>query len=248
MKIVSLAPSNTEILFALGLGDSICGVTVYCDYPKEAKNKPIVGSWINPNIAEIKTIKPDLVLTSTIVQEKVATALAEASLPVLHVNPKTLEGIYQSIVAIGRATNKDRSAQKLVQEMQRKAQKHRVVAKGKRPKVYIEEWHRPPYASGNWVPELVNAAGGRYDLVKPGQLSREVTTDEILTYNPDIIILSICGFGDILGPDLVKKRQDWTPINAIKNQTVFTIDDTILNRPGPRIVNAIPYLRTLFYR
>lgn len=247
MKIVSLAPSNTEILFALGLQSHIVGVTAYCDFPKAAKTKLQVGSWINPKADEIKKLQPDIVITSTIVQEKIAQNLRELGLPILHVNPTTLASIYESIVIIGEATGKKQAAQHLITKIKSAITFARIVQNKKiKPKVYIEEWHRPPFVSGNWVPELVALAGGRYDLIKAGQLSREVTTGEVAVYDPDVMILSICGFGKNVSKDLITKRKGWEHLAAVKNKNVFVINDTYLNRPGPRIYQAVARLQQYF--
>lgn len=244
MRIISLAPSNTEILYALGLADSIIGVSAFCDYPIKVKQKPIVGSFIAVNSQKLTSFKPDLVLTSTIVQENLAQTLKAHKLPVVHVNPTTLDGIYESIDIIGAATNTKRKAAKITATMKKQIEQSRMPKKSQNaPRVYIEEWHRPPYISGNWVPELVHLAGGSYALITSGVLSREVTTAEIIAYNPQVIILSICGFGEKVDKDMVKQRAGWEKLDAVKNKRVYVIDDTYLNRPGPRIYKAIPLLK-----
>jgi iron complex transport system substrate-binding protein len=114
-----------------------------------------------------------------------------------------------------------------------------------RPKVYVEEWHRPPTVSGNWVPELVNIAGGQ-SLIGKGIVSRQVDLNEIVGWNPDIIILSWCGFGMKANVNEVKMREGWQYINAIKNDKVFVMDDSLLNRPGPRLADgALLLARTI---
>lgn len=242
MRIVSLAPSNTEILFALGLQKDIVAVTCYCDFPKAVRAKPQVGSWINPKVDEIKKLQPDLILTSTIVQQKLARNLCSLGLPLVHLNPTTIKGIYESIAVIGTATSNTSKAKMLIDSLRQKLDQP-TSPYNRKPKVYIEEWHQPPFVSGNWVPELVELAGGRYDLMRPGQLSRAVTVNEITAYDPDIMVLSICGFGKNVSKDIITKRKDWENLTAVKNGNVFTINDTYLNRPGPRIYQAVTLLR-----
>ncbi len=242
MRVISLAPSNTEILCALGLAHDIIATTIYCDYPKSMVKKPKVGSWIAIKQDYVASLKPDLIVTATVVQEKIAERLQQSKLPVLHLDPRTIDGIYRSILAIGQATGTEAKATQLIASMKDELENHKNKLP-KRQRVYIEEWHRPPFASGNWVPELVFYAGGQYGLVSPGILSRTVTTKEVQQYDPQVIFLSICGFHDKLPTDIVRRRKGWENLSAVKHNQVYVLDDTVLNRPGPRIVNAVSTLR-----
>ncbi|MBI4452883.1 ABC transporter substrate-binding protein, partial [Candidatus Woesearchaeota archaeon] len=104
-----------------------------------------------------------------------------------------------------------------------------------KPRVYIEEWHKPPTVSGNWVPSLVKTAGGDYSLIRGGVHSKEITTGQIQKYDPEIIIISICGMADKAPKEWVTKREGWQNLGAVKNGKVFVFDDSLLNRPGPRL-------------
>ena len=114
MRIVSLAPSNTEILFAIGAGDQIIARTAYCDYPPVAKAIPKIGDWVNPDIDVIKKLEPDLILTSTIVQEKLAERMKKLKLPVYHLDPKKLSDVIASIERIGELVDKTMEARTLL--------------------------------------------------------------------------------------------------------------------------------------
>jgi iron complex transport system substrate-binding protein len=117
-----------------------------------------------------------------------------------------------------------------------------VKAKAKhlqgRPRVYVEEWHQPPMASGNWVPEIVRAAGGEPFPILPGALSREVTLDEVARFGPALIVISWCGAGSLADKNLLLQRGGWDALSAVQQGSVRVIDDSLLNRPGPRLVEG----------
>ena len=238
MRIVSLAPSNTEILFALGAEKEIIARTAFCDYPEAAKGiKKTVDS---SDIEEIRKLDADLILTSTM-QDKLANELEESGLPVAHLSPHSLKGIFNAINEIGDLTGKTDEAIKLVGWMSSELEKIKSTPVEKK-RLYIECWDDPPMVSGDWVPEIAEIAGAHYPL-KAGRPSREMSAEEIQEYDPEIIILSICG--KKVDKDIVQKRAGWENLSAVKNKKVHVMDDSLLNRPGPRVVQACAILNQL---
>ncbi|KHO45402.1 MAG: iron complex transport system substrate-binding protein [archaeon GW2011_AR3] len=238
MKIVSLAPSNTEILFALGMGKYIEAVTRFCDYPDDAKFKKKVGGWLDIRTEIVEKARPDLVFTSNYLQSEIVERLHKAKLKVIHVDPRSLDEVYESILTIGDAVGKSERAAGLVDEMKRRlnsiAEKSR---KRQKLRVYCEEWHKPPTVSGNWVPELLEISGAVSYCAK-GKKSYEVEVDQIAKFNPHLAIISWCGFGRRMDLKKVAMRPLWNKIPAFKNNRIFAIDDSFLNRPGPRLVEG----------
>lgn len=239
MRIISLSPSATEILFTIGMGTNIIANTIYCDYPLEAKLIPKVGSFIRIEIEKIRQMKPDIIFTSSIVQFKIFQELKAADLPVCHTDPRSLDGIYTSILEIGTAVNEIEKARQVISAMKIKEKELRSLNHKKHPKIYIEEWFNPPMISGNWVPDIVELAGGQYGIVKSGELSRTVTLDEVMSYDPDIILSSYCGFGKKSNPNHLLNRPGWKNLRAVLENHLFNLDETILNRPGPRILQSV---------
>lgn len=235
-RIVSLAPSNTEILYALGAADKLAACTRYCDFPEEAKKKPRIGGWLDINEELVKKYSPDLLLTSTFVQSKITQKYKKSKMNIVALMPTTLNGVFDSILKIGRLVDKEDKAVKLTKTMKEKFNEIKAKPNSKnRPRVYIEEWHNPPTVSGNWVPSLVKIAGGKYDLIRAGMHSREVTTGQMQSYDPEIIIISICGMADKAPKEWITKRKGWGNLRAVKNNSVYVFDDSWLNRPGPRL-------------
>ncbi|HLG24480.1 MAG TPA: cobalamin-binding protein [Candidatus Nanoarchaeia archaeon] len=240
-RIVSLAPSNTEIIYALGAEDKLVACTRYCDYPAQAKSKPRIGGWLDINDELVKSYNPDLILTSTFVQDKITERYRKNRMNIVALMPKTLDGVFESIVKIGELVEKQKEAKKLVESMKNGINEvgNKTKAVKIKPRVYIEEWHKPPTVSGNWVPDLVKAAGGNYRLIKSGEYSKEVTTKQIQDYDPEIIVVSICGMCDKVPREWITKREGWQNLSAVKNEKVFVFDDSLLNRPGPRLVEGL---------
>ncbi len=255
-RIVSLAPSNTEIIYALGAQDRLVACTRYCDFPQEANKKPKIGGWLDINDELVKSYEPDLILTSTFVQNKITDRYKKSKMNIVAVMPTTLKGVFDSFIKIGRLVYKEKESLKLVNSMKNGIKKismkleKKFSAKGKfflYPRVYIEEWHKPPTVSGNWVPTLVKMAGGRYDLIKAGVHSRELTTEQIQKYDPEIIVISICGMADKVPKEWITKRKGWEKLSAVKNNNVYVFDDSWLNRPGPRLVVGVEKLAEVIH-
>ena len=235
MRIVSLAPSNTEILHEIGAGNQVVGTTALCDYPEEATDKPSVGGWTNPRVDRLEELEPDLVVASDDLQDGAVERVREAGFEVLQVKPHALEEVFQSIREIGERVQKEKEAEKLVENMKSKLEDLEMK---NYPRIYCEEWMNPPMVSVNWIPGLVREAGGEY-LIEEGERSRKFELKDLKDFDPEYIFMNVCGAGENLSTDEIKKRDGWENLTAVKNDNVYVIDDALLNRPGPRIVEGI---------
>ncbi len=233
MKIVSLAPSNTEIIYILGLQDCLEATTSICDYPEEAREKKSIGGWTSGiDFEKIREMEPDIVVTSDSLQNKAVKQLE--GLEVLHLTPQTLEEVYRSIEKMGESFSRDAKAEKVTEEMREGLEDIEVEGN---PRVYCEEWMDPPMASGNWIPGLVKRIGGEYFL-EEGERSREFDLEDLKKFDPEYIFLNVCGAGENIDTSEVLERPEWQDITAVKEGNVFAIDDALLNRPGPRLVEG----------
>jgi iron complex transport system substrate-binding protein len=187
------------------------------------------------------------VVTSTICQEAIRKKLEEAGIPLLHLDPRSLKGIRDSFLQLGRATGQEEAALRLVEkfEAERAALRDQNHPAAVRPRVYCEEWQKPPAVSGNWVPELIADAGADYFPLAPGQLSRKVSLGEIQAFDPEIVILSICGKGLEPDPDEALGRPGWEKLSAVRQGQVFTLDDSLFNCPGPRVFEGARVVQRL---
>ncbi|MBI2658036.1 cobalamin-binding protein [Candidatus Woesearchaeota archaeon] len=248
-RIVSLAPSNTEILYELKAEKNLVAVTRYCDFPDEAKRKPRIGGWLDINDELVKKFNPDLLLTSTFVQNKINDRYKKNKMNIVALMPTTLKGVFDSIEKIGKLVHKEDESFQLIHSMKNKFNEiqNKIKQSKNRPRVYIEEWHKPPTVSGNWVPSLVRMAGGKYGLIKAGVHSKEVTKKQMQKYDPEIIVISICGMADKVPKEWLTKRKGWENLSAVKNNKVYVFDDSWLNRPGPRLAIGLEKLAKVIH-
>lgn len=237
MRVASLSPAVTEILFVLGLQKRIVCTDQFSDFPEEAKKLPHLRDHQEISLEELLRQKPELVFTSTVLQEELFRKLKAADISCIHLDPRTIHALYESIRQVGMLLRADRAAEKLVLSMQQgfNAVKKKSALLPSRPRVYVEEWLQPPMVSGNWVPEVVRTAGCDPFPVAAGALSRAVTLEEVLAFDPDMIVISWCGAGAGADPSLLTGREGWANLRAVQERHVRVIDDSLLNRPGPRL-------------
>jgi iron complex transport system substrate-binding protein len=240
MRIASLSPAVTEILFNLGKAGQIVCRDQFSTFPESAKNIPVLNGHQNISIEDIHSYKPDLIFTSTLIQAKLAEELRTAGLEVVHQDPRTLDEVYSSIREIGVILDCERDALALDLQMRKGMNevKKRARMLSRKSRLYIEEWHDPPMVSGNWVPDVIRSAGGESFPFGRGEPSREVSLEEVQKFDPEMIVLSICGGGSLVDSSLVTRRPGWEDLNAVKNGNIRVIDDSLLNRPGPRLVEG----------
>ena len=232
---MSLAPSVTETLFALGLGDRVIGVTSYCDYPPEAAEKDKVGDTIRPNIEKIVALKPDLVVASTASQlAQFVSDLDKIGIPVYVSNPHNLEGAVFSIEMIGRMTGADDRAAELTNGMRARinALESRIAGTSQRPRVLFILGVEPLITIGgaSFINELISRAGGESIS---GHLAAEYpqySLETAVASRPEIIFLQASGAK-------LPERLKETP--AARAGRVFHVDDNLLLRPGPRIIDGL---------
>ncbi len=245
MKIASLSPAVTEILFGIERQKGIVCVDQFSDFPEAAKAIPRLKGHQNIDIEALRAHAPDVVFTSTVVQEKLAAHLKAEGFAVIHQDPRSVAEIYESIRSIGVLVDAVPRAEALIASMQQgfNDTKRKAGLLPRKAKMYVEEWHNPPMVSGNWVPEIVKLAGGislDVGIQTNGKnpLSRDVSLAEVIAFDPDVIVLSICGAGAATNKELLTGRAGWADLRAVRDNHLFVIDDSLLNRPGPRLTEG----------
>ncbi|HBT46273.1 MAG TPA: cobalamin-binding protein [Peptococcaceae bacterium] len=251
-RLVSLSPGNTEILFALGLGDKVVGVDDYSDYPPEAVEVPKVGGFSNPNVEKIMALEPDLVL-ATNMHEQAVRRLEEVGIPVAVVSPKSVEGVLGSIGWISKAAAAEEEAADLVDHLKERIQKVRSAVEGippeERPWVYYEVYYDPIMTAGprTFIGQLIELAGGRNIAYDAQTDYPEFSAEAIIERNPEVIIFPQWHGSESLTVEQVKSRPGWQQVRAVKNDRVFGVDADIMSRPGPRVVEALELLARLIH-
>jgi iron complex transport system substrate-binding protein len=236
-RIVSLAPSVTETLFALGLGDKVVGVTTYCDYPPEAKTRVSIGDTQRPSLEKIVALKPDLVIASTSSQlESFVRSLEEAKIPIYVSNPRNLEETLRSIQAMGDIAGAGQQALELTAALRGRIEKVRQrAADREKPKVFLLLGAEPLITVGGktFINDLITRAGGLSISADESSDYPQYSFETVITRRPEIIFLQA---GDDKLPDRLKQ----TPA-ALKGR-IYHLDDDLLLRPGPRIVDGLEQL------
>lgn len=252
MRLISLVPSVTEILFALELDEEIVGVTTFCDYPEAALKKDKIGSFSQPDLERILSLNPDMVFVTDLEQAILIEKLKQLGLNVYVCSPATIEEILIEIENIGEITGKISQAKRLVKEMRSKIQniegKVRFIPEDKKQKVFIEIWHEPLMTAGkgSFVDELIYLAGGiniAKDVYRPYSY---FSAEQVIKRNPDCIILGYMS-QDMTGIT-VATRIGWSDINAVKNKRIYNdIKTPLFLRPGPRIVEGLIQIHRRLY-
>jgi iron complex transport system substrate-binding protein len=244
-RIISLAPSTTEIAFALGLGRRVVAVDSFSDYPAETKDLPKIKTY-PLNLEQIVALKPDLVLAAGIQSPDDIKKLADLKLTVLVVGSMntTFDSVTADIALVGKATGTDAKAKTIADAMKQKvdAVKAKVANAQAKPRVYWElDATDPakPYAPGpgSFINDIITLAGGVNATANAKTPYAQVNAEAIIAANPDLIILSDAAYGTT--PESVKARGGWSAINAVKNNRIFPIDDNLVSRPGPRIADGL---------
>lgn len=247
-RFVSLAPANTEILFALGLGEQVVGVTTYCDYPPEAKKKEKVGDFANPNIEKIISLRPDLVLATSGIQGPVVERLDKAGVPVVVVDPKSVDALLEDLRRIGILAGRRAEAMRLIADMNKRvaAVRTKLATAESHPRVFYEVYSEPLMTVGalGVVNELITIAGGRNVAGDIRKDFPQFGLETLIQKDPEVYIAST---GSMATPDAISKRAGWQRLSAVRAGRVHVIDENILNRPGPRLVDGLEELARLIH-
>ncbi len=239
-RIVSLAPSNTEILFAIGAGDRVVADTESCDYPREAKLRPHVGGISAGDMERIQVALPDLVVCVGSINQRLITALRAAHIPTLAVQPRTTDDVFATMRLLGQATGQEDAAERLATDTKARIDRVRAVTAraANRPKTLIVYSSNPIYTSppDSFIHDLIGVAGGE-DIVKTPLSQNIVSPAVVIERAPEAIVCS---------PALserLKALPGWSVVPAVKNNRFFATTGTAeLTRPGPRLAEAVEQL------
>lgn len=247
-RIVVLSPAACEILYAIGAEDKIVARTDFCDYPEAALALPSAGGFDGKTLS-IETIisyKPDMVYGSKGMHDFLQESCSQFGIELFLSGASSIDEVYEEILAVGKITGCESGAEKVVSEMKTgfaKIQKKTAkISAKKRKSVYWETWNSPYMSIGavSFINELISVCGGRNIFADiKDQAYPMVSEESILARNPQVIILP---YGD---PLEVPGRNGWKYLSAVKNKKVFSVNDDIFSRPGPRILEAAESLSEL---
>ncbi|GIX47975.1 MAG: cobalamin-binding protein [Candidatus Tectimicrobiota bacterium] len=287
MRIVSLLPSSTEILCALGLAAQVVGISHECDYPPEITDRPrLTAPKINPHAdsrtidrdvralvreglsvyrldsERLRALQPDLIVTQdqcqvcAVTYDEVMAAARQvlgAHVQVLSLRPVLLQDIWDDIARVGEATGRQRQAAALLEGLfeRVKALVAQTMLIRQPPRVAMIEWIEPLMLAGNWMPELIQLAGGTDGLCRPGQHSPTVAWETLRQYAPEVLLIAPCGYSlaqTLAELPRLQRLPGWQALPAVRQGRVYAVDGhTYFNRPGPRIVDSLELLAGLVH-
>ena len=284
MKICSLLPSGTEILFALGLGDQLAGVSDLCDFPIEASSKRVVSrSKVDPSVLSSEEVEvailnllasgentydldqewlskesPDVILTQDLChvcevdagQVTGVVAGMEIQPQIVVLQPKTFEGVLDSILQVGNACDAETQATQVVSSLRDRVKfvQDRLAGNFQRPRVFSLEGINPLVLGGHWIPDMLSLAGGNQELYESGCSAKRLDWDEVQEYDPDKLFVDLCSSDlarNLREAPWLEEQNGWRDLTSVKNGEVYLIDHSFFSRPGPRIVDGLEILAEL---
>ncbi len=245
-RIVSLAPSLTEIVYAVQAQDALVGVTTFCDYPPEAVKKPKIGGMVNPSLEKILTLRPDLVLATTEGnRDETVQQLTTLGIPTYVVSPKSFAGVQESITRIGELVGREEAARRVVASLRERRDRVVEAARSRpRPSVLYLVWAEPVIVPGRdtLITDLIRTAGGTsISGDEPIQWPR-LSLEQVVAKAPEVIIAGTTHNVAYVEDALRRWREQKIVLPAFRSGRFHTIDGDLVHRPGPRIVDALEAL------
>lgn len=238
-RIVAMSPSITEILFALGAGDRIVGVSNYSDYPVAAKNIPTIGAYQSPDMEKVVSLAPDVVFSMGKIQDKSIQVLEQAGIPVVAVEPQNLQEVLQSIDIISQVIGEPEAGARMHQSLEKKWQDVRLAVADKPPvRVFLEVWDSPLLTVGkkSFINDLITQAGGSNVAAVRNVDYTNSDVENLYAYNPDAYL--------VINHNRTSRREvsaqpEMADLAAVRNGRIYQIDDDLVARPGPRCFTGL---------
>ena len=253
LKIISLAPSNTEILFAIGAGELVVGRDEVSDYPADVLALPAVGGFAGYNLEQIASLQPDLILAAEINSPELVKSIESLGLDIYYMaNPTDFDELFENINTIGRLVNREKQAEELVSALQVRLQRVLKTLEGAEttPKVFYEldasdpskPWSVGP---GTYHTTIIEMAKAENIAAKAETNYPQISLEEIIYQNPDYILLADALWG--VTPEQVAARPGWEAIKAVQQGNVLPFDANLLDRAGPRLVEGLETIARLLH-
>lgn len=251
IRVVSLSPSLTELVFQLGKGGCLVGRSTVCNYPEDAKKVPVVGNFGAPSMEKLITVKADLVLSSALKDRSLEKTIEGMGIKFLLLPTDSIEDYYIAVEKLGKLLDCEEAALKEITRIRNGLKGFREKAEkipfDKRPLVYLEIWDRPLMTVGNrsFINDFIDYAGGRNIANKEGKDYFSCSAEWVIVSNPDVVICPAMEKGRIAD---VLKRAGWASISAVKHHRIYTdLDDDLIYRLGPRMLEGISLIHKCIF-
>ncbi|PFA70426.1 cobalamin-binding protein [Bacillus sp. AFS015802] len=254
MRIISICPSNTEIIDYLGLTPQLAGVDDYSDYPEEVNSLPRLGPDLSIDMDKLQSLKPDLVLSSLSVpgMEKNIEELEKRDIPHITLNPQSFTDIADDLLTVGRACGIEGHAIGRQREFMDTVNRLKDIGAkvSNPPSLYWEWWPKPVFTPGkiNWLTELSEMTGARNIFRDVELASVQTDWEDVVKRNPDYICLAWVGVQqDRVKPEIVKKRPGWNALDAVQKDRIFVLEEALYCRPSPLLLKGAVKLAGLLH-
>ncbi len=243
-RIVSLAPSITEILFAIGLDEEIVGVTDFCNYPPAALQKPKVA-YSQPNLEVLIGLEPELVLAPhSFIRADLLSKLDQLKIPAFILESQSVEGIFSHIQLLGRMVGRPKEANEQVAVLRKQVGDLTKSVEGRKKPTMLYVLNSEPLITvgpGSFIHSLIELAGGRNAAERAKAPYPRLTMEEVLVQNPEVLVFPVGEYEGI--PQSEQDRwKRWETLRAVQDGKLFQIKSDLMNRPGPRVLNGLKQL------
>ena len=248
-RIVSLAPSITEMLFAMGAGEQLVGVTDFCDYPPEVLQKPKVG-YSNPNLELLVALQPDLVVApNDFLKPDVIVKLEQLKIPVFIMADKNVEGIFVHIQTLGRIVGRSSKADTIAMQLRQQVTVIQQRIKGMAPVRMLYVLNSRPLITvgpGSFIDQLIRMAGGINVAEKSATPYPRLSMESVLQEDPEVLVFPV-GKAEGISESEQQAWRQWSTMTAVKQGRLHQISADWLNRPGPRIIQGLESLAVILH-
>lgn len=241
-RIVSLSPSNTEIVFALGAGDKLVGITSFCDYPEETSDIEKIGDFEGPNIELLKKVEPEVILAGVYIQDDIAIAIENLGIPVIVTEASGFDGIPDSIALIGKIVGEEEEAKNINLDMQNIIDGVKDKTKdSEKPEIFYIAWIDPLITTGRdtFVDDVITISGG-LNIAEEIIGWTHYSTEELINRNPDMLIVAWHANNEGISKEEIMVDPILKNLDCVKKGNIYIMkDDNLISRPGPRIVEGV---------
>ncbi len=241
-RIVSLSPSNTEIVFALGAGDKLVGITSFCDYPDETSDIEKIGDFDGPNIELIKKSQADVIFAGVYLQDDLIMALENLNIPIITTEASNFEGIYDSISLMGKLLGKEDKAEKIIYEMEESIDEIKLKTDDlEKPDIFYLAWIESLITTGKntFVDDVIQMAGAR-NVAEDVEGWTHYSIEELIKQNPDMLIVASHATNEGVTEEDIKNDVILKNLECVKSGNIYIMkDDNLISRPGPRIIEGL---------
>ena len=248
-RIISLAPSVTEMLFAIGAGAQVVGVTQFCDFPAEARQKAMVG-YANPNLESLVALEPDLIVApQEFLKPDLIGKLEQLKIPVFMLADRTVEDVFAHIQTLGRMLDRSTEATALGMDLRQQVARVKARTQGAEPVRVLYVLNSEPLITvgpGSFIDQLIGLAGGVNVAAKSATPYPRLSMEVVLQENPEILVFPT-GKAEGISESEQQTWRKWSTLTAVKRGNLRQIPADLLNRPGPRIGKALELLADLFH-